>query len=195
MDDFRQFEYVALRATIRERGTVRVVTFLAALVAWAALELAFLASGPPHVVGPLLSLMVLAAGFEAVFQIHLGVERVGRYLQVAFEERGTSVPGVSSGDAALASSPAWETTAMAYGKAYPSAGSDPLFATLFLLATLINALPLVRAWHMPIAFPTLVVAHGLFVLRVRTAKRHAGRQRAEDLVRFRELLATKPSQD
>ena len=67
MDEFRQCEYVALRATIRERGTVRVLTFFAAFVAWAALDLAFLASGARHVIGPLLSLMVLAAGFEAVF--------------------------------------------------------------------------------------------------------------------------------
>ncbi len=186
MDDLRQFEYVALRATIRERGTVRAVTFLATLIAWAALELAFLASGPTHVIGPLLSLMVLAAGFEVVFQIHLGVERVGRYLQVAYEEPA-SQPQLSASLPA-APLPEWETTAMAYGRTYAASGSDPLFATLFVLATLINALPLVRAWATPVPFTLLVAAHALFVVRVRVAKRQAGRQRAEDLLRFRELV-------
>jgi len=188
MDDLGRFEYEALRATIRERGTARLVTFFATLVAWAALELAILASGPNHVIGPLLSLMVLAAGFETVFQIHLGVERVGRYLQVAFEESALPASEPAAVGPVGPRPPAWETTAMAYGKAYPSAGSDPLFTMLFLFATLINVLPVVGAWRMPVVFPALVGAHALFLLRVRAARRRAGRQRAEDLQRFRELL-------
>src|SRR5207253_4116872 len=78
-------EYRALRETIRERGTARVWVFLAGLVAWGALTIATaaLAALP---IATLLPLLVLAAAFEAVFSLHLGVERIGRYLQVFFEE-------------------------------------------------------------------------------------------------------------
>jgi hypothetical protein len=41
---------------------------------------------------------------------------------------------------------------------------------------------------MPVLFPALVGAHALFLLRIRAGRRRAGRQRAEDLQRFRELL-------
>ncbi len=170
MDELALAEYTALRATIRERGTVRAITFFVALSAWAALELAVLAY-PEHVIVPLLPLMVLAAGFETVFQLHLGVERVGRYLQVAFEQ-----------------SAGWETAAMAYGKAHPGAGSDPLFARIFLLATLIGIFPLASMFWIRELYGGLVVAHVAFGLRVVLAKRQAARQRADDLVRFRELL-------
>jgi len=192
MDELRQDEYVALRATIRERGTVRAITFFVTVVGWAALELAFLTSGPRYAVGALLSLMVLAAGFEAIFQLHLGVERVGRYLQVAYEERRESAGSGPGSAGATAATPAWETTAFAYGKAYPSAGSDPLFTAMFLLAALINLLPVLRAWRLPGVFVTLVLAHLVFVVRIGIARRRAGRQRAEDLARFRELMAKTP---
>src|SRR5580765_7985942 len=91
-------EYTALRATIRERGTARVCLFTAGIVAWAALTVATaaLASTP---VATLLPLLVLASVFEAVFALHVGVERVGRYLQVFHE----------IDDAA-----SWEQTAMAF---------------------------------------------------------------------------------
>ena len=78
-------EYTALRETIRERGTARVWIFVAGLVAWAALVIATaaLAALP---VATLLPLLILAGTFEAVFSLHAGVERVGRYIQVFFEE-------------------------------------------------------------------------------------------------------------
>src|SRR4051812_38040687 len=74
-----QVEYTALRATIRERGTARVCIFAGGIVAWGAVATATaaLASTP---VSTLLPLVVLAAIFEAVFALHVGVERVGRYL-------------------------------------------------------------------------------------------------------------------
>ncbi len=184
MDEFVRDEYKALRATIRERGTVRAITFFVTLTAWAALGFALLTSGHP-VVAPLLPLMVLVAGFETVFQLHLGVERVGRYLQVAYEEGHARPAGAQ---------PGWETAAMAYGKAHPSAGSDPLFARIFVLAALINLLPVVMMagrGERPVVFVLLVLAHAVFGVRVGLAKRRAGRQRAEDLTRFRELLAGK----
>src|SRR5947209_377037 len=78
-------EYRALRDTIRERGTTRVWVFIAGLAVWAALVIATaaLAALP---VATLLPLLVLAAVFEAVLSLHIGVERIGRYLQVYFEE-------------------------------------------------------------------------------------------------------------
>ena len=77
-------EYRALRATIRERGTARVCIFAGGIVAWAAATIATaaLASTP---LATLLPLLVLASVFEAVFALHIGVERIGRYLQVFHE--------------------------------------------------------------------------------------------------------------
>src|SRR4051812_18346735 len=92
--------YRALRATIASRGATRVWLFVAVIVAWAAAPIApaSLAALPA---ATLLPLLVLAAGFEAVFSVHTGVERVGRYLQVFY----------GSGDRE------WERTIMAYGRA------------------------------------------------------------------------------
>jgi hypothetical protein len=75
----------------------------------------------------------LAAGFEAVFALHVGVERIGRYLQVFHEDAGGP--------------PAWERHAMAFGP--PSAGGrvDPLFSGLFAAAAVLTSCR--RSW--PIA--------------------------------------------
>jgi 4-hydroxybenzoate polyprenyltransferase len=186
MSDLRRDEYTALRATIRERGTVRVITFLVTIVAWATLELVYSGSGPTNIVGSLLSLTVLAAGFEVIYQLHLGVERVGRYLQVEYEE--PSAGGVEA--PAPAGRPAWETTAMAYGRNHATAGSDALFSGMFVLATVLNLLPVLEAWRVPAAFISLTVAHLVFLVRVRLARAYAGVQRAQDLARFREIKAT-----
>jgi hypothetical protein len=183
-----QEEYRALRATIRERGTVRVITFVATIAAWAALELAFAAAGPRDVVGAFLSLLMLAAGFEAIYQVHIGVERVGRYLQVFYEEASppqTSEP--AHGAAAVGGVPGWETAAMAYGQRYPGAGSDPLFGALFMLATFVNLLPVLRAWRFPGLFAAIALPHLAFLVRVRVAVARAAAQRAQDLARFRAL--------
>ena len=124
-------EYRALRETIRERGTARVWIFVAGLVAWAALVIATaaLAALP---VATLLPLLVLAGTFEAVFSLHAGVERVGRYLQVFCDDQ-------------------WEQTAMAFGAPLAGTGSDPLFILFFGLATICNFAPkdswsLCRRW-------------------------------------------------
>ena len=93
-----QEEYTALRATIRERGTARVCIFAAGIAAWAAatIAIAALAATP---VATLLPLLVLAAVFEAVFALHIGVERIGRYIQVFHEvEPAAADAGAESGD-------------------------------------------------------------------------------------------------
>jgi hypothetical protein len=173
----RRDEYVMLRATIRERGTVRAMTCLVTVLAWAALDAWVLTSGPRDAVPILLALLVLCAGFETLFHLHLGVERIGRYLQVFFEEDGG--PGREG--------PGWETTAVAFGRAFPAAGNDPLFSRVFLLATVLNVLPALRAWRTPGLFAVLLGLHLLFVVRIGVAKAVAGGQRARDLDRFRTL--------
>ena len=162
-----QEEYRALRATIRERGTARVWIFALGITAWAALTIATAAlSAPP--VSTLVPLLVLAASFEAVFALHIGVERIGRYLQVFFDDE-------------------WEKTSMAFGRPAGAATVDALFVVPFLLAALFNVMPALLAG--PTA-PELIFiggAHALFVLRLLVARHVASRQRTIDLERFRQL--------
>jgi hypothetical protein len=163
-------EYKALRDTIRERGTARVWIALAGLTAWAGLTIATaaLATRP---VATLLPLLILAIAFEVVFSLHTGVERIGRYIQVFFEEEDSR---------------GWEHTAMAYGGTF-GGGSDPIFASFFQIATVLNFIPAVFANPMPIEWGVVGSIHLLFVGRVVLARRYAARQRTIDLDRFRQL--------
>ena len=173
-------EYRALRDTIRERGTARIWIFLAGLVAWAALTVATaaLAALP---VATLLPLLVLAGAFEAVFSLHVGVERIGRYVQVFFED---DRPVEATGEG---SSPGWEHVAMAFGRPLAGTGVDPLFASFFLLATILNFIPVVLAEPARIEVVVIGTAHVLFIGRILAARWMAGRQRAADLERFQQL--------
>lgn len=166
-----QEEYTALRATIRERGTARVCVFAAGLAGWAALALgtAALFSLP---VANLLPLLVLASVFEAVFALHVGVERVGRYLQVFYEDQAER---------------AWEHTAMAFGRGFKGVVTDPLFAGVFWLATVLNFMPTLLFRPTEIEWVAVAAVHVVFAGRVFLAKRGAGRQRAVDLERFEDL--------
>lgn len=163
-------EYSALRATIRERGSLRLVLFLVTIIAWAAATIATaaLAALP---VATLLPLFVLAAGFEALFALHTGVERVGRYLQVFYDEEPRRE---------------WERTAMAYGRAYPG-GPDALFSIYFYLASLLNFVPVLLADPVRLEVAVVGTIHLCFLARVFAAHRGAGRQRALDLERFTRL--------
>jgi len=175
MTQREQVEYSALRATIRERGSTRVYVFVLGVAAWGALAIAtaVVASTPLATIVPL---VVLAAVFEAVFALHVGVERVGRYLQVFYETDGTDAAGAG-----------WEHAAMAFGRPRGAATSDPLFAVVFLIATFVNAAPAL------IVEPTMQEmifvggAHALFLVRLFAARDAASKQRAIDLARFTEL--------
>src|SRR5436853_7026190 len=81
----QQEEYRALRSTISQRGSAKIWIFIAGTLGWAALAMATaaLASLP---VATFLPLLVLAVTFEAIFSLHVGVERIGRYLQVFHED-------------------------------------------------------------------------------------------------------------
>ena len=193
-----QEEYSALRATIRERGTVRVGLFVAGMAGWAALTIATaaLASTP---LATLLPLLVLASVFEAIFALHVGVERIGRYIQVFYETELRSA-GDSPAPPALPAPPAptarpappaalqgWEHVAMAFGRPAGAVAIDALFTVPFLLAALFNITPALLL--NPIRSELIFVggAHALFVLRLLVAKHAAGKQRAIDLERFRQL--------
>ncbi len=124
-------EYRALRATIRERGTARVWIFVIGFGIWGGLVMATvsLAALPE---ATLLPLLALAAVFEAVFALHTGVERVGRYIQVFYEAEASD-------------SLNWEHTAMAFGRAFPSATSIRSSRRFFWIATIFNFIPAVLA--------------------------------------------------
>ncbi len=165
-------EYKALRETIRERGTTRVWMVLAGLTARAGLTIATaaLATLP---VATLLPLLILATVFEVVFSLHTGVERIGRYIQVFFEEEEEDSRG-------------WEHVAMAYGGAF-GGGGDPVFANSFQIAAVLNFVPAVFANPMPIEWAVVGSIHLFFIGRVVLARRQAARQRTIDLDRFRQL--------
>jgi len=177
-----QEEYRALRATIRERGTARVWIFVAGLFGWAALVIA-IASLAALPIATLLPLLVLAAVFESMFSLHTGVERIGRYLQVFFEDSAQRAEPAGT----ARSEGGWERTAMAFGRAHPKAGSDPLFTTIFIAAAFLNFVPVLVSEPVPIEIGVIGGLHALFIARVLLAKRAAAHQRAQDFERFNAL--------
>jgi hypothetical protein len=168
-------EYRALRATIQQRGTARVWVFLAVMIGWAAATIATaaLAALP---IATLLPLLLLAAGFEAVFSLHTGVERIGRYLQVFYDE-GESAPAARE----------WERTAMAYGREYPGGSSDPLFSLHFIVAAVLNFVPVILAEPVQIEVIVVGAVHVMVVARILIGHHAALGQRARDLERFQRI--------
>jgi hypothetical protein len=174
VNDQSQAEYQALRDTIRERGTARLCAVLVGLAAWGALAVALLLTELEGGI-TLVPFLVLIATFELNFFIHTGVERIGRYLQVFYEERAGAI--------------GWETIAMTYGAKFPS-GLDPLFSIVFASAAILNffsAIPV--AERRPGWMVLSLFAHLVFGYRIVSAKKLAGAQRALDLDRFRSLLS------
>jgi hypothetical protein len=140
------------------------------LIGWAvvAATLTVLGGQPATALFPL---AVLAGGFEAIHALHVGVERIGRYLQVFYE---TAADG-----------PRWETTAMAVGPALPGGGVDPLFTVLFACATLVNLLPAIVPSPTTPELVVIGVLHAGFLVRLVRARGAATRQRAVDLESYR----------
>jgi hypothetical protein len=122
-DSLRHLEYAAMRATIRERGTTRLVLLPVIFIAWAGTVVAT-AAVITVALSTLVPLLILSAGFEAIFALHTNVERIGRYVQVFHEQAD-----------------GWEHVAMEYGRRFPGGGPDPLFGRLFTLAVSVNFLP------------------------------------------------------
>jgi hypothetical protein len=164
-------EYRVLRETVRDRGTARIWVFLCGIVSWGALTVATaaLATLP---VATFLPLLILASTFEAVFNLHVGVERIGRYIQVFLEPEG-----------------GWEHVAMAVGPPLRGTGAEPLFAGYFVVATLLNIVPALLAQPEPIEIAVVVGVHAAVLIRIVLARVVAARQRAADLQRFENLRA------
>jgi hypothetical protein len=171
-------EYAVLRQTIASRGTARMVLFPVTMIAWASLALIVLtfAEAP---VASLLPLAVLAGGFEAIHALHAGVERIGRYLQVYYEN--------------LETGPQWETIAMKVGPALPGGGIDPLFTLVFASATFVNVVPALALQPRPTAIELGVIGvlHVALVIRIVRARGAAARQRAVELESFRQIHSQK----
>lgn len=180
MKDYAEGEFAVLRSTIRTRGGSRPVVVLGGLIAWAAVLVAVLAwlSNPAASVVPLVVLLVT---FEVQRALHLGVERIGRYIQVFFEED-------PSGGAPTAA-PAWEHTAMQFGPSVPGAGGHPYFLAVFLVATVVNFLAVLFPGPLPIELATLAVPHVAFIVWLIYCDRGMRKQRTAELARFRELRA------
>lgn len=163
-------EYKALRDTVRSRGTARIFVLVAGLIGWAALTIATAALAELPV-ATFLPLLILAITFEAVFSLHVGVERIGRYIQVFLEDDGQG----------------WEHVAMALGPPLKGTGADPLFTAHFIIAVVLNMVPALLAQPVPLELGVVLGAHLIVAVRIVAARRVASRQRAADLAKFRAL--------
>jgi|SRR5579864_886341 len=173
--EFHLEEFRQLRTTIRERSTARVVVSIITFVSWGVLALAVPHSDESMLSG-LVPLVVLATGFELVFALHVGVERIGRYLAVFYE--------ASSG------MPKWETAIAAFGRTAARTTTQPhlLLATEFIVATGINLVFGVELERSVLAQDVAMgVFHAAFISRVVQALRQASRQREADAAAFRAI--------
>jgi hypothetical protein len=163
-------EFAALRATIRNRGTVRMILLPVTFGLWAGAAVATTAAIQLPVAA-LVPLLVLAAGFESIYALYVNVERIGRYLQVFHEPDG-----------------GWEHVAMTFGERFPGGGPDALFSALFLMATALNYLPVALGGTNP-ELVALGILHLVLAVHIGTARSRASRQRKLDLERFETIKA------
>lgn len=180
MTDLQTHEFRSLRDAVAARGRWRSLLTLLGLLAWAAILTATLVLLPYPVVS-VVPLMVLVATFEVIRPLHVGAERIGRYLQVFHEGPATAGP---------IAPPAWERTAMALGAAVPGAAGHPLMAPVFALATLVNLLAVLLPGPVPMELALLAVPHAAFLGWLALADRAMRAQRVRELERFRGLRET-----
>jgi len=174
-------EYLVLRNTIAQRGALRPILALIGIGIWAALLIAVLVLLPFPVAAaiPLLALLVT---FEVIRPLHFGAERIGRYLQVFYEEQGD--PG-----RALNDTPSWERVAMSFGEV-PGVGGHPLFVPAFLIATALNYLAVLLPHPVTVELSVMAVPHLAFIAWLVAADRAMRSQRAIELARLRELASS-----
>lgn len=180
MERHRRSEYVILRRTIAHRGALRPVLVLTGMGIWAATLIAVLAL-LPYPVASAIPLLVLLVTFEVIRPLHFGAERIGRYVQVFYEEDGD--PGRP-----LLDTPSWERVAMSFG-AVPGVGGHPLFIPIFLMATLVNYLAVLLPVPAAVEMSVMAIPHLAFIAWLVAADRAMRRQRAIELARLRELRA------
>jgi hypothetical protein len=135
----------------------------------------------PYPVAASIPLVVIAATFEAIRPLHFGAERIGRYLQVFYEEAGQ--PGRP-----LRDTPSWERVAMQFGTV-PGAGGHSLFVPVFFLATIVNYIAVIVPGPLPIELAAMAVPHLALLGWLFAADRAMRRQRELELERFRQLAA------
>lgn len=178
MDRLDQTEYRVLRETIARRGTLRPVVMLTGLIAWATL-LVIVLVWLPYPLAAVIPLLLLLATFESIRPLHFGSERLGRYLQVFYEEAGATPP--------LAKTPSWERVAMVFGPGVPGAGGHPLFIPVFGLATLVNYIAVILPGPVAVELGAMAVPHAAFLAWLVIQHRAVRRQRAVEVERFRAL--------
>jgi len=170
----RDEEFRVLRQTVAMRGTFRMILVPIALFGWALLAggLLVFSEWP---IASVFSLLVLVAAFEAVHALHVGVERIGRFIQVYYE---TDHAG-----------PRWESTAMRLGPGLPGGGVDPLFTWIFIAAGAANLAVLFTPPPSPLEALVPIALHAAFIVRVVRARLAAARLRTRDLEIFRRVRA------
>ena len=131
MERHDRSEYRVLRQTIQTRGTLRPILVLAGFGLWAALLIAVLLL-LPFPIAAVIPLTILLVTFEVIRPLHFGAERIGRFIQVFYEEDGQP-------ERALSDMPSWERVTMSFGS-IPGTGGHPLFVPIFFLAALVNYL-------------------------------------------------------
>ena len=168
-----------LRKTIAQRGALRPVLVLCGTGIWAALLTVVLIL-LPYPVAAVIPLLVLLITFEVIRPLHFGAERIGRYLQVFYEEQGDA-------GRPLNDTPSWERVAMRFD-AVPGVGGHPLFVPAFLLATAINYLAVLLPQPVTIELSVMAVPHLAFIAWLVAADRAMRNQRTIELSRLRELF-------
>ena len=171
-------EYLVLRETIARRGTIRPILALAGIGMWGALLIAVLTLLPDPVAAAV-PLLVLLVTFEIIRPLHFGAERIGRYLQVFYEEAGKL-------DRPLHETPSWERVAMSFG-AIPGVGGHPLFVPLFLIATAVNYLAVLLPRPVAVEMSVMAIPHLAFVAWLVRADRAMRNQRTIELARLRAI--------
>jgi hypothetical protein len=179
MERPRRSEYLVLRKTIAQRGAIRPILVLCGTGIWALLLTAVLVL-LPYPVAASIPLLILIVTFEVIRPLHFGAERIGRYLQVFYEEQGE--PG-----RALNDTPSWERVAMSFGSV-PGVGGHPLFVPAFLLATAINYLAVLLPQPVAIEMSVMAIPHLAFIAWLVAADRAMRNQRALELARLREMV-------
>jgi hypothetical protein len=168
--NLQQSEFAILRQAIAGRGTARMVLVPVTMIAWAAMSLIVLLFADVPVAA-LFTLLVLVAGFESVHALHVGVERIGRFLQVYYEDAPDS--------------PRWETSVTLVGPGLPGGGIDPLFSFVFAAAAFLNVMLVLLPAPSRTELGVIGVLHVAFVMRVVRARGASARQRAVDLESFK----------
>jgi hypothetical protein len=151
------------------------------MVAWAALLTAVLV-WLPYPIAAAIPLLALTATFEVIRPLHFGAERIGRYLQVFYEEDGDQGRAISD-------TPSWERVAMNFGTV-PGVGGHPLFVPLFSIAAALNYLAVLLPEPAAVELGVMALPHLAFIAWLFAADRAMRNQRAIELARLRQLRDT-----